>query len=166
MRQLLKTVLPSLMLCLSTITTWANANEFETPAAQILFICEHGNVKSLMAASYFNQVAQERHLPYTAISRGITPDSTTVPPVIVTGLRTEGFDVSAFHPAQVTANDIDSARRVIAISVSSPILAGKNAASIQSWNDVPPATVDFKASSASLKAHIEALIAQLAAPGK
>ena len=166
MRQLLKTVLPLLMLCLSTITTWANANESDTPDAQVLFICEHGNVKSLMAASYFNQITRERHLPFTAISRGITPDSTTVPAVIATGLRTEGFDVSAFRPIQVTANDIDSARRVIAISVPSPILVGKNTASIQTWDDVPPATLDFKASSASLKAHIEALLAQLAAPGK
>jgi len=33
------------------------------PDSQVLFVCEHGNVKSLMASSYFNQLARERHLP-------------------------------------------------------------------------------------------------------
>lgn len=38
--------------------------------SQVLFVCEHGNVRSLMAASYFNQLAQERRLLFRAVSRG------------------------------------------------------------------------------------------------
>jgi hypothetical protein len=52
----------------------------QTHDSQVLFVCEHGNVKSLMAVSYFNQLAQERRLPFRAVSRGTAPDSTTVPP--------------------------------------------------------------------------------------
>ncbi|HEX8957513.1 MAG TPA: hypothetical protein VF798_14620 [Burkholderiaceae bacterium] len=134
------------------------------PTGEILFICEHGNVKSLMAVSYFNQVAKERHLPFVAISRGAAPDSTTVPPAIVEGLRSQGFDVSSFHPVKVTEQDIASARRAVAIGVPSLSAVGNTNASIEAWNDVPPATVDFQASSASIKAHIEALLLQLDAP--
>ncbi|MFZ6760353.1 hypothetical protein ACO0K9_24380 [Undibacterium sp. Ji50W] len=141
----------------------ASAEDAADTTGKILFICEHGNVKSLMAVSYFNKIAQERHLPFVAVSRGIVPDSITVPPPIVDGLRQEGFDVAAFHPTKLTALDIDSARRAIAISVDSPISIGSNGSSILAWNDVPPASVDFKASSASLKAHIEALLTQLTA---
>lgn len=133
---------------------------------EILFICEHGNVKSLMAASYFNRLAQEKRLPFVAVSRGIAPDSSTVPSAIAKGLSQEGFDVSAFHPIKLTALDVDSARRAIAISVDSPVSIGSNPSTILAWDDVPPASVDFKASSASLKAHIEALISQLLAQSK
>jgi hypothetical protein len=36
----------------------------QTHDSQVLFVCEHGNVKSLMAVSYFNQLAHERRLPF------------------------------------------------------------------------------------------------------
>lgn len=32
--------------------------------SQVLFVCEHGNVKSLMAASYFNQMSQEASVTF------------------------------------------------------------------------------------------------------
>lgn len=38
---------------------------------QVVFVCEHGNVKSLMAASYFNQLAAQRGLRWRAVSREI-----------------------------------------------------------------------------------------------
>ncbi|MEN3348342.1 MAG: hypothetical protein V7632_1977 [Bradyrhizobium sp.] len=37
----------------------------------VVFVCLHGVVNSQMAAAYFNKAAQERGLPYTAVSRGI-----------------------------------------------------------------------------------------------
>jgi hypothetical protein len=33
-----------------------------TRDSQVLFVCGHGNVKSLMAASYFNQLVGERRV--------------------------------------------------------------------------------------------------------
>jgi hypothetical protein len=36
----------------------------QTHDSQVLFVCEPGNVKSLMAASYFNRLARERRLPF------------------------------------------------------------------------------------------------------
>lgn len=34
----------------------------DAPMRQVAFVCEHGNVKSLMAATYFNQQAAQRGL--------------------------------------------------------------------------------------------------------
>ena len=81
-------------------------------------VCEHGNVKSLMAASYFNELATARHLPFRAISRGRRPTPTTVPPPIIDGLKSDGFDVAGFHPTAISAADIASANRVILINTS------------------------------------------------
>lgn len=131
--------------------------------AQVLFICEHGNVKSLLAASYFNQLAQERGLPYRAIPRGTAPNSTAVPPAIVNGLRSDGIDVSVFHPSGLSASDIDRSVRVIAIGVELP-KESQNLAQpkLEIWNDVPAASIDYSETSKSLKAHVAKLVHELA----
>ena len=135
----------------------------QTHDSQVLFVCEHGNVKSLMAVSYFNQLAQQRRLPLRAVSRGTAPDSTTVPPAIIQGLRGDGFDVSSFHPSAVRVSDISASQRVITIGAKLPTDA-QSAARLKTeqWNDVPPASVDYGAARDSLKAHIKKLVEQLA----
>jgi len=161
MHQLKNIIIAGLAALWGSQTFSAAAETPEGPPARILFVCEHGNVKSLMAMSYFNRIAREKHLPYVAVSRGSEPDSSTVPPAIVTGLRADGFDVSDFHPSRLTAVDVDTAQRVITIGVPLPASVGSGAQSVLAWDDVPPASVDFEASSTSLKAHIDALIKQL-----
>ncbi len=42
-----------------------------TPA--VMFVCEHGAAKSVIATAYFNKLAAERGLPYRATFRGTTP---------------------------------------------------------------------------------------------
>lgn len=133
----------------------------EEPEAQVLFVCEHGNVKSLMAASYFNQLANERKLPYRAISRGTSPDSTTVPPAIVAGLQKDGVDVTAFHPAAVEAADIAASQQMVLINTELPASMQVEKVKVERWTDVPPASVNFGAASDSLKAHVARLIDQL-----
>ena len=131
--------------------------------AQVLFVCEHGNVKSLIAASYFNKLAQEHRLPFHAVSRGTAPDSTTVPPAIIQGLRSDGFDVSSFHPSAVSASDVSASQRVITIGTTLPADAlAVVQAKIESWNDVPPASIDYGAARDSLKRHIKKLVEELA----
>jgi arsenate reductase (thioredoxin) len=134
----------------------APAQLASTADTQVLFVCEHGNVKSLMATSYFNQLAKTRGLPYRAVSRGVAPDSTTVPLAIVAGLQSEGFDVAAFHPVAVDAADVAASRRVILINSTLP--ENLPVAATERWTDVPAASVDYAAASAALKRHVESLI--------
>ena len=131
------------------------------PESQVLFVCEHGNVKSLMAASYFNRLAIERGLPYRAATRGTAPDSTTVPPAIVAGLRNEGFDVAAFQPVAVSAADVATSQRVILINTSLPESISVAGTKEERWTDVPAASADYAAASAALKQHVGALIEDL-----
>jgi len=132
-------------------------------ATKVVFVCEHGNVKSLMAASYFNQLAAQRGLPFRAISRGVAPDSTTVPPAIIAGLHTDGFDVGDFHPAKITTTDVTDAARTVAISTELPASLSIDEQTVERWTDVPPASSDFDAARAALKAHVAALLDRLGA---
>jgi protein-tyrosine-phosphatase len=152
----------------SPMASCAQTHEPRIPEAkphtsQVLFVCEHGNVKSLMAASYFNQQAQQAGLPYRAVSRGITPDSTTVPPTIVEGLRVDGIDVSGFHPSAVKATDVAASQRVVTIGATLPVEAqGTAGPPIEQWNDVPPTSQGFARTQDALKVHVRKLIEQLA----
>ena len=135
----------------------------DTAAKQVVFVCEHGNVKSLMAASYFNQLAAQRGLPFRAVSRGAAPDSTTVPQPIVAGLRADGVDVTDFHPEKIATADVDDAVRIVAISTDLPPGVQVDARRVERWSDVPAASLNYGAARRSLKAHVAALLERLAA---
>jgi arsenate reductase (thioredoxin) len=131
------------------------------PAPQVLFVCEHGNVKSLMAASYFNRLAVERGLAHRAISRGVAPDSTSVPPAIVAGLRAEGFDVAQFRPLAVSVSEVSASQRVILINTALPAAIPAAGIASEQWTAVPAASADYRAASDALKRHVEKLIDDL-----
>ena len=51
----------------------------------ILFVCEHGSAKSIIAAAHFNDLAARTGSPYRAIARGLRPDR-EIPPYVKSGL--------------------------------------------------------------------------------
>jgi protein-tyrosine-phosphatase len=161
-RKAMKIAVALIVLLFATACATTNI-QTAAPVASVLFVCEHGNVKSLMAMSYFNKIAQERKLPFVAISRGTNPNSTTVPKAISDGLLVDGIDTSEFRPTKVSASDVTSAQRVITIGVALPADVLATSVIPESWEDVPPASVDFQASSKSIKAHVQQLIDQLSA---
>ncbi len=136
----------------------------DTAARQVVFVCEHGNVKSLMAASYFNQLARQQHLPFHAISRGAAPDSTTVPQPIVAGLRADGVDVSGFRPVKLGQPDLADAAYVVMIGIDLPAGLQARESRLERWENVPPASTDYPAARAALHAHVADLIARLPTP--
>jgi hypothetical protein len=140
----------------------APAESGEQSESQVIFLCEHGNVKSLMAASYFNQMARERKLPFRAISRGSAPDSTSVPPAIVAGLQKDGVDVATFHPSAIEAKDIAASSQLVLINTELPANVQGGGIKIERWIDVPPASVNFDAARNSLKTHVAQLIDRVA----
>ena len=131
---------------------------------QVLMVCEHGSVKSLMAASLFNKEAAQRHLPYRALSRGVRPDA-AVPAPIAASLTKEGFDVAGFVPSRVSATDVAQAARVVVIGIEPEALGAQASATMDAWQDVPAASVDYAAASAALQKHITALLDDLEKSG-
>jgi arsenate reductase len=123
-----------------------------SPTRQVLFVCEHGNVKSLMAATYFNELARGQGLPLRAVSRGLAPDSATVPDFVKTPLTAEGFDVNGFRPQALSDDDI---------AASLPSGAAVDASKVEQWSDVPAASVDYARARDSIKAHVADLIQRL-----
>ena len=149
----------SIALMLGVLATSCPAAD--APPKQVLFVCEHGNVKSLMAATYFNELARGQGLPLRAVSRGLAPDSATVPDFVKTPLTAEGFDVNGFRPQALSDDDIAASDRVVAISTSLPFGAAVDASKVEQWSDVPAASVDYARARDSIKAHVADLIQRL-----
>jgi protein-tyrosine-phosphatase len=126
----------------------------------IVFVCLHGSVKSQMAAAYFNKLARERGLPYTAVSRGIEVDA-SIPASIRTSLSSEGLAPADDVPRQLTATEAGNATRVIAFD-SVPD-RNRGLAEVSYWSDVPPATKNYVAARDVIARHIDDLVPALAA---
>lgn len=129
---------------------------------QILFVCEHGNGKSLMAASYFNQLAYERDLPFVAVARGVELTSTTASPRVAAALLRDKIDVSDFQPRAVTAADVESSRRVILIGATLPASAAVAGIPTEEWNDASMANIGIQGLAELIKQRTESLVEQLA----
>ncbi len=143
---------------LGSATNAADTAAATTPP--VVMVCEHGTVKSVIAVQLFDQEAKERGLPFRAISRGIAPDE-HIPGKIAQALENDGFDVSDFKSQKLSSQDVSSSSRVIAIGSDLSAFQGDSASPIQQWDDIPPASVDYEASKASLLTHIHALLDEL-----
>jgi arsenate reductase (thioredoxin) len=127
----------------------------------VVFVCEHGSVKSLIAASLFNQAARERSSPFRAVARGVVPDA-SVPAAIAEALGRDGFDVRDFRPRPISRKETAAATRVVAISLERELLTRvEQRDDIEKWSDVPAASTDYVAARESLRRHVHALLDQL-----
>ena len=89
------------------------------PPHTIVFVCEHGGAKSVIAAAHFNRLAKEQGLPYRAITRGTQPDA-EIPANIRRGLAADGLDVAGWIPRQIDDSEIRSGERIITFACTLP----------------------------------------------
>jgi arsenate reductase len=125
----------------------------------VLFVCEHGAAKSVIAAAHFNKIAKERGLSYRAVARGTAPDA-AIPAGVRQGLERSGLELSVPRPVMVGKEDVATAERVITfeIGIPEPVLASKVPTD---WRAVPSVSADFDTASADIKRRVAALIDEL-----
>lgn len=154
----MKTAGTAVMFLIAT-TAWAQP----TPQT-VLFVCEHGAAKSVVAAAHFNKLAAERGLPFRAISRGTAPDP-LVPPRVVDGLKGERLSMPrGFAPALVTSADVSSASRVVTFDVTLPV--SSDASRVSAWNSLPAFSDGYAPASAAIAEKVKNLLQELEAAAK
>lgn len=131
-----------------------------TSSPEIVFVCEHGAAKSVIAAAHFNKLAEEKGLPYRAIARGVNPDASFAP-AAVAGLQTEGLSAGPGKPELVSDKDIAGAAKVVTLGCKLP-----HKAAVTDWPDVPSVSENYRAASQSIQQRVEALVNELAASQK
>ena len=79
---------------------------------RIIFVCEHGAAKSILAATYFNQLAEQAGLSVRAIARGTNPDS-ELSEATIRGLSGDGLIPTESTPQQLSLSDLQAAQRIV-----------------------------------------------------
>src|SRR5262245_63322587 len=108
----------------------------KAPAAppSIIFVCEHGAAKSVIATAYFNKLAVERGLPYRATFRGTSPQD-DLSTRAVAGLRADGVAIPEGKPSAVASDDVSRATHIFAIGCTLPPAVAKSGKTTD-WRDV------------------------------
>jgi hypothetical protein len=126
----------------------------------VVFICEHGYAKSLVAARHFERLAEANGVPVRALSRGVDP-GLAVPAAIADGLVADGFSVAGLLPTRITTEELHSADYVVLIAVEVDV-SGRSQPTLR-WDDVSPLSENYDRARDELVAHDIALLRQIAA---
>src|SRR5215470_10464420 len=86
--------------------------ESRTAPLKVVFVCEHGAAKSVIAAKELEKLARERGIQVQVVARGTTPDP-EIGPAVRQGLKAEGIDVGNMTPIKVKAEDLRDATMVV-----------------------------------------------------
>jgi arsenate reductase (thioredoxin) len=112
----------------------------------VVFVCQHGAAKSVLAAALLERLAAERGVPLRALARGTEPKP-QVAPAVVAGLLAEGIDVRAWQPRPVTRGDLALAWRVVSFGPDPSDLVAKGTL-VEVWDDIPAVAAGFQAAQA------------------
>jgi protein-tyrosine-phosphatase len=124
----------------------------------VLFVCQHGAAKSVIAAAYFNHLARERGLPARATAAGTEPDP-AVPPGVRAGLAAAGLDAGVGAPRALEPGEAAGAWRVVTLGCELPGVA------VEAWDDVPAVSAGFERARDAIVARVGALLATVPADG-
>jgi arsenate reductase (thioredoxin) len=130
------------------ITPYANAQEQKVAKVKksmkqpplVVFVCEHGSAKSVVAAAHFNRIAREKNLKLRAVSRGTNPDK-ELPAGTIKGLQADGLKVDGERPRKLSAADVAGALQVVAFCPLPE--AYTRTTPVAHWDDVPPMSEDY-----------------------
>jgi protein-tyrosine-phosphatase len=154
----------TLVVSLCSINRGAAAQKVARPpierTAKVVFVCEHGTVKSVVAVEHFNRLARERGLAIAAVSRGTRPDS-AIPTVVRRGLSADGFDVSLFQPRPFTRVDLASAILVVALDADVAPIVGRSLP-VARWDGLPSVTTDYDNGRRAILTRVSRLVDSLA----
>ena len=129
------------------------------PARTVLFVCEHGTVKSLLAKVLFEQYAAEVGLRMQAVSRGTHADS-TVPAWMQQRLNLDHIALGTWRPQTLRPTDFADAAYIVSFDVPLGSMAGASAPRDQ-WDGLPSVSKDYASGRDAIKKRVHALVDSL-----
>jgi hypothetical protein len=148
-----------LLACLVLLTLPLVAQQpHSAPPKKLVFVCQHGAALSVIAASYFNQMAQQAHLNVHAIARGVTPQE-NLSVSAMNGLKADGIPVELDKPLPLTPAEAQGAIRIV---IFYPIPKSyEQIAPVDDWTDVPPMSNAYPVVRDAILKHLRPLLKEL-----
>ncbi|MEX2179576.1 MAG: hypothetical protein WD801_12750 [Gemmatimonadaceae bacterium] len=124
----------------------------------VLFVCEHGVAKSLLAKLLFEHHARAAGITVSAEARATTPDA-ALPPWMLEHLKATQLDAGSFTPRALDPSDVAAAARVVSFDLPEvAATAASCAVSGEQWDAIPLASQEFAAAFAAIDARVRALV--------
>jgi protein-tyrosine-phosphatase len=145
-------------MALLVVTGTSAGLQAQANSPAIVFVCEHGAAKSVIATAYFNKLAAERGLPYRATFRGTSPQA-ELSVKTVAGLNADGLAVPPGKPTSIADEDVGAATHIFSIGCTLPqkaLASGKAG----DWSDVPD-DQGYPAMRDAIVRHVVALLDEL-----
>ena len=124
----------------------------------VLFVCEHGSAKSVIAAAHFQRLAARANLDAGTISRGTDPDP-EFPANVVDGLARDGLRPLEESPSKLTRADLENAARIVTFCDLSSQQSYRGP--IERWDDMPAVSDDYDRARAAIVSRVERLVKEL-----
>ena len=143
----------AITMALSACVAWPQT------APKVVFVCEHGAAKSVMAAAEFRRMAKEKGLTVDVVSRGTVPDA-EIPAAIRNGLMSDGMDIGAAKPVKVSAQDLAGATKIVSFGPDLAEWLPKGSKTLD-WSATPSPGKDYRAAREYIVKQLEPLVADL-----
>lgn len=148
-----------LLTCMLASSLSAQRTPTQTARDTVLFVCEHGTVRSLIAKLLFERYASAAGLRMTAISRGTAIDS-AVPPWLQTALTTDHFALNGWRPQTLASTDLASARYVVTFDLPASVGARAPGAHVQ-WDSLPSVSANYASGRDAIDSRVRRLVDSL-----
>src|SRR6266851_6866584 len=125
----------------------------------IVFVCEHGSAKSIIAAVEFERMAKEKGLDLNILARGTNPDA-EIPKLVRDGLKADGYDAGSLKPTKVSEKDLKGAAKIVSFG---PDLSRwlTDGAMGPDWSATPSVSEDYQAARDYIRKQLEILVKDL-----
>jgi arsenate reductase (thioredoxin) len=125
------------------------------PSRVVLFVCQHGAAKSVVAAQHLKRLSQARGVEVECLSAGVEPDD-SVPPHVVAGLADDGLAFVATKPQLVTQQLTERANHIVSFGCDLPEVAVPEPVIV--WNDIPAVSDGYAPAREAIVARLESLL--------
>lgn len=125
----------------------------------VVFVCEHGSAKSVIAASEFERIAKEQGLEVKILARGANPDA-EIPKLVRDGLKADGYDVGTMKPTKVSEKDLKGATKIVSFGPDlKPLL--EDGAVVSDWSATPSVSEDYRVARHYIRQQLDILLKDL-----
>jgi len=122
----------------------------------VVFVCEHGAAKSIVAAAWLRRLADEAGLPLDAVACGTDP-SAELSPDAMAGLARDGIAPGPGRPQPLHRDELRRAWRVVRFGQDLSI-PGPSTSPVETW-DVPAVSDGYDAARDAIVSRLQQLLA-------
>lgn len=128
------------------------------PDDPIIFVCEHGAAKSVLAAAHFNRLAEEQGLEIRAIARGTNPDLEISEPTLQ-GLSKDGLAPAEPAPQKLSPEDTRRAQYLVSFcELPAEYTQGVIA---EQWDGIPAVSENYERARDAIVERLKQLVSRI-----